>query len=221
MASRTLSLTDSLSDYIVSVSVRDTPILARLRAETLAHPMAVMQISPEQGQFMALLVEMIGARRTLEIGTFTGYSALVVAAALPPDGRVITCDIDEKATAIARRYWAEAGLAEKIELRLGPAIATLDRLIADGQAGSFDFAFIDANKKEYAQYYERVLTLLRPGGLAAIDNVLWSGKVADPAATDPETEAIRAFNAELAGDSRVSISLVPIGGGLTLARKRA
>jgi caffeoyl-CoA O-methyltransferase len=221
MASRTLSLTDSLSDYIVSVSVRDTPILARLRAETLAHPMAVMQISPEQGQFMALLVEMIGARRTLEIGTFTGYSALVVAAALPPDGRVITCDIDEKATAIARRYWAEAGLAEKIELRLGPAIATLDRLIADGQAGSFDFAFIDANKKEYAQYYERVLTLLRPGGLAAIDNVLWSGKVADPAATDPETEAIRAFNAELAGDSRVSISLVPIGDGLTLARKRA
>ena len=221
MASRTLSLTDSLSDYIVSVSVRDTPILARLRAETLAHPMAVMQISPEQGQFMALLVEMIGARRTLEIGTFTGYSALVVAAALPPDGRVITCDIDEKATAMARRYWAEAGLAEKIELRLGPAIATLDRLIADGQAGSFDFAFIDANKKEYAQYYERVLTLLRPGGLAAIDNVLWSGKVADPAATDPETEAIRAFNAELAGDSRVSISLVPIGDGLTLARKRA
>jgi predicted O-methyltransferase YrrM len=221
MASRTLSLTDSLSDYIVAVSVRDTPILKRLREETLDHPMAVMQISPEQGQFMALLVEMLGARRTLEIGTFTGYSALVVAAALPADGRVITCDIDEKATAIARRYWAEAGLAEKIELRLGPAIATLDRLIADGQSGRFDFAFIDANKKEYAQYYERALTLLRPGGLAAIDNVLWSGKVADPAATDPETEAIRAFNANLAVDSRVSISLVPIGDGLTLARKRA
>ena len=221
MSNRTISLTDSLYDYLLSVSLREPQLLLDLREETAAMPSARMQISPEQGQFMALLVEMIGARRTLEIGTFTGYSALVVAAALPPDGRVITCDIDEKATAIARRYWAEAGLAEKIELRLGPAIATLDRLIADGQAGSFDFAFIDANKKEYAQYYERVLTLLRPGGLAAIDNVLWSGKVADPAATDPETEAIRAFNAELAGDSRVSISLVPIGDGLTLARKRA
>ena len=178
-----------------------------------------MIVGPLEGAFLKMAVQLVGARRVLEVGMFTGYSALVVAAALPKDGRVITCDIDEKATSIAKRYWAEAGVAPKIDLRLGPAVATLDQLIKAGEAGRFDFAFIDADKKEYADYFERVLTLLRPGGVAAIDNVLWSGKVADPSVTDPDTTAIRAFNKRLASDSRVNVSLVPIGDGLTLARK--
>jgi caffeoyl-CoA O-methyltransferase len=179
-----------------------------------------MQISPEQGQFMALLVELIGARRILEVGTFTGYSALAVALALPPDGRVITCDINEEMTAIARRYWAEAGVADKIDLRLAPAIDTLDELLAEGQAGQFDFAFIDADKTNYLAYYERTLELLRSGGLIAIDNVLWNGAVADPERQDDDTSAIRALNEAVHADDRVSLSLLPISDGLTLARKR-
>ena len=183
-------------------------------------PMGQMQIAPEQGQFMALLVELIGAKRTLEVGVFTGYSSLCVALALPPGGRIVACDSSEEWTAVARRYWREAGVDGKIDLRLGPAVETLDSLLAAGEAGRFDFAFIDADKTEYADYYERILELLRPGGLVAVDNVLWSGSVADPAKSDDDTVAIRAFNEKLLGDERVSLSLVPIADGLTLARKR-
>ncbi len=220
MASRTLELDDRLYDYLLANSLREPPLLARLREETAAMPMANMQISPEQGQFMALLVELIGARRTLEVGTFTGYSALCVALALPAGGKLIACDISEEFTAVARRYWAEAGVADKIDLRLGPAAETLDGLLSDGLAGTLDFMFIDADKQGYDAYYERGLSLLRPGGLITVDNVLWGGSVADPGRQDADTRAIRALNLKALGDGRVSISLVPIGDGLLLARKR-
>jgi caffeoyl-CoA O-methyltransferase len=220
MSRQTLTLSDALYDYLLSVSLREPPLLSRLREETAALPHAVMQISPEQGQFMALLAELVGARRVLEVGTFTGYSALVVALALPADGRIITCDVDEEMTAIARRYWAEGGVAEKIDLRLGPAVDTLDALLSDGGADTFDFAFVDADKENYDAYYERALALLRQGGLMVIDNVLWSGAVADPNQKDADTNAIRALNAKLHGDQRVSLSLLPVSDGITLARKR-
>jgi caffeoyl-CoA O-methyltransferase len=220
MSSRTLELTDRLYDYLLRTSLREPPLLAELRAETAGLPMAGMQISPEQGQFMAFLVETIGARRTIEVGTFTGYSALCVALALPADGKVVACDVSEEYTAVARRYWSRAGVAAKIELRLAPALDTLGKLLAEGAAGNFDFAFIDADKREYDGYYEAILKLLRPGGLVAIDNVLWSGAVADPAKQDDDTRAIRALNEKLKDDPRISLSLLPIGDGLTLARKR-
>ncbi len=220
MSRQTLTLSDALYDYLLSVSLREPPLLSRLREETAALPHAVMQISPEQGQFMALLAELVGARRVLEVGTFTGYSALVVALALPADGRIITCDVDEEMTAIARRYWAEGGVADKIDLRLGPAVDTLDALLSDGGADTFDFAFVDADKENYDAYYERALALLRQGGLMVIDNVLWSGAVADPNQKDADTNAIRALNAKLHGDQRVSLSLLPVSDGITLARKR-
>ncbi len=220
MTRRSLGLSESLYEYLLNVSLREPDVLRRLREETASLPMAGMQIAPEQGQFMALLMELIGARRTLEVGVFTGYSSLSVALALPDDGRIVACDVSEEWTSVARRYWAEAGVADKIELRLAPAVETLDGLIAAGEAGNFDFAFIDADKTNYAAYYERALTLLRPGGLIAVDNVLWSGKVADPAETDDDTNAIRAFNQKLHGDERVSLSLIPLADGLTLARKR-
>ena len=220
MSNRTLSMTDALYDYLLAVSSREPEILRRLREETARLPNAGMQIGPEQGQFMALLVQLLGARRTLEVGVFTGYSSLAVALALPPDGRVVACDVSEEWTAIARRYWAEAGVAGKIELRLGPAVGTLDALLADGQADGFDFAFIDADKENYDNYYERALRLVRPGGLIAIDNVLWGGSVADPEAQGESLAAIRALNAKLHRDERVALSLVPIGDGLTLALKR-
>jgi caffeoyl-CoA O-methyltransferase len=220
MSSRTLQMTDRLYDYLLAASLREPPLLAELRAETAKLPMAGMQISPEQGQFMAFLVETIGARRTVEVGTFTGYSALCVALALPAGGKVIACDISEEYTAVGRRYWQRAGVADKIDLRLAPALDTLGRLLADGGAGSIDFAFIDADKREYDGYYEAVLKLLRPGGIVAIDNVLWDGAVADPARQDDDTRAIRALNEKLKADSQISLSLVPIGDGLTLARKR-
>jgi len=207
--------------YIREVTVREPPVLARLRAETANVEMSMMQISPEQGQFMALLVELIGARRYLEIGTYTGYSALAVALALPADGKVVACDINEKWTAIARKYWAEAKLAHKIELKLAPALQTLDGLLAPGGANSFDFAFIDADKVNYDNYYERALKLVRPGGLIAIDNVLWEGAVADPAKNDAETAALKALNRKLHRDERISLSMLPVGDGLTLARRRA
>lgn len=216
----THSLNDAVYDYLLEVSLREPPVLARLREETAGLPRAIMQISPEQGQFMALLAELLGARRVLEVGTFTGYSALVVALALPTDGRVITCDVNEETAAIARRYWAEAGVADKIELRLGPAVDTLDALLADGGAGTFDLAFVDADKTNYDAYYERGLALLRPGGLMLVDNVLWGGAVADPQHEDEDTDAIRALNAKIHGDERVSLSLLPVSDGLTLARKR-
>jgi len=204
----------------LATSVREAPVLARLREETAKQASARMQISPDQGQFMALLAELIGARQCLEIGAFTGYSALAVALALPGDGRIITCDIDQETTAIARRFWAQAEVDHKIDLRLAPALETLEILMAEGAAGGFDFAFIDANKEDYDCYYEAVLGLMRPGGLIAIDNVLWGGAVADPHKQDQDTRAICALNAKLKGDERVSLSLATIGDGLTLARKR-
>ncbi len=215
-----LGLSEALYDYILSVSLREADVLRRLREETAQMPLAIMQIAPEQGQFMALIVELIGAKRTLEVGVFTGYSSLAVALALPDDGHITACDVSEEWTAVARRYWAEAGVAHKIDLRLAPAIETLDALLVDGQAGSYDFAFIDAEKTEYADYYERVLQLLRQGGLVAVDNVLWNGAVADPADDEDDTNAIRAFNEKLRDDDRVSLSLLPLADGLTLARKR-
>jgi predicted O-methyltransferase YrrM len=220
MASRTINLDERLYEYLCAHSVRDLPVLAELRAETARMPMARMQISPEQGQFMALLIELIGAKRTIEVGTFTGYSALITALALPADGRVIACDVSEEFTSIGRRYWAKAGVANKIDLRLAPANETLDKLLAAGEARRFDFAFIDADKENYVGYFERCLKLLRTGGLIAVDNVLWGGDVADPKVDDKDTRAIRVLNDQLKADQRVSISMVPIGDGLTLARKR-
>jgi caffeoyl-CoA O-methyltransferase len=181
---------------------------------------AGMQISPEQGQFMALLVKLIGARRTLEIGVFTGYSALSVALALPDDGKIVACDVNEEWTTMARKFWQKAGVAHRIDLRLAPALQTLDALLAEGGAGQYDFAFIDADKTGYAAYYERCLQLMRRGGLIAVDNTLWSGSVVDPSVQDDDTRALRAFNDQLHGDERIDLSLLPVGDGLTLARKR-
>jgi predicted O-methyltransferase YrrM len=220
MSRRTLGLDDRLYGYLVAANGRESPALARLRHETAAMPGAGMQISAELGQFLGLLVRLLGATQCLEVGTFTGYSALAVAEALPADGQIIACDINPKTTEVARKAWAAAGLDHKIALHLGPAVDSLDRLIAGGRANSFDFAFIDADKTAYDQYYERCLTLLRPGGLIAIDNVLWSGAVADPAVMDDATVALRALNAKIAADPRVDSALVPIGDGVHLARKR-
>lgn len=223
MSKRTIQVDDRLYDYIQENSLREDALLRRLREETARNPMSNMQISPEQGQFMALLAELVGAKNAIEIGTFTGYSAISVARVLKPGGKLICCDVSDEYTAVARRYWTEAGLADRIDLRLAPAIQTLDELIAKGGAGTMDFAFIDADKENYDAYYERVLRLLRPGGLVTIDNVLWDGKVADPSvrdADDVDTAAIRALNKKLAKDERVALSLIPISDGLTLARKR-
>ena len=220
MSSRTIVLNDALYEYLLSVSLREPDVLCRLREETAKMPQHNMQISPEQGQFIALLVELTGARKCLEVGTFTGYSTLSVALALPEDGQIVACDISEEFTSRAKPYWQEAGVAGKIDLRLGPALETLDALIADGESGAFDFAFIDADKVNYQGYFQRALDLIRRGGLILVDNVLWSGAVVDPARDDEDTEAIRAFNQTRAGDPRISLSLVPIGDGLTLARKR-
>lgn len=221
MSTRTIQVTDRLHEYLLANSLREPPILSRLRAETAALPMARMQISPEQGQFMALLLQLLGARRTIEVGVFTGYSTLVAAINVPPDGLVLACDVSEEWTAIGRRYWDEAGVSDRIDLRLAPAQDTLDRrLQTPGEPGSFDFAFIDADKTGYAGYYEACLQLLRPGGLLAIDNVLWGGTVADPENSEADTIAIREINARVHGDERVDVSLVPIGDGLMLARKK-
>jgi predicted O-methyltransferase YrrM len=215
-----LTITDALWDYMRRVTLREPPILQRLREETAGQPQSAMQISPEQGQFMALLIHLLDARKTLEIGVFTGYSSLSVALALPDDGRIIACDVNEEWTSIARRYWREAGVERKIDLRLRPAIETLDDLISAGQGGRFDFAFIDADKENYANYFERALVLVRPGGLIAIDNVLWYGRVIDPAVKDADTRAIRAFNEKLHSDERVWLSMLPVRDGLTLACKK-
>ena len=220
MSNRSISLTDSLYEYLLAVSLREPPLLRDLRNETAALPSAGMQIAPEQGQFMALIARLMGARRCLELGVFTGYSALAVALALPEDGRIVACDVSEKWTAIARNYWRAAGVDHKIELRLAPAVQTLDALLAAGEGARFDMAFIDADKSNYLAYYERVLELLRPGGLVVVDNVLWDGRVIDPEVSDEETVAIRHFNEHLHADQRVDLSLVPVGDGLTLARKR-
>ncbi len=220
MSNRTLTLTDDLYQYLLDVSLREPEVLRRLRRETASHPMARMQIAPEQGQFMALLVRLLGARRALEVGVFTGYSALAVALALPPDGTLTACDVSEDYTAVAQRYWQEAGVAGKIDLRIAPALETLEALLAEGQAGTFDFAFIDADKESYDAYYERALRLLRAGGLILLDNVLWSGRVAEADAQDADTQALRALNRKLHHDERIHLSLLPLADGLTLALKR-
>lgn len=220
MSTRTIGLSDALHRYLLDVSLREPEILSRLRAETATLPDARMQISPEQGQLMALLVRLTGARRILEIGTFTGYSALIMAQALPADGQLVACDVSETWTAIGRRYWAEAGVLDRITLWLAPALTTLDGLLAEGEAERFDLVFIDADKESYEAYYERALALIRTGGLILIDNTLWGGSVVDLTRTDPGTVAIRAFNQALKADARIDLSLIPIGDGLTLARKR-
>ena len=219
MSRRTLNLDDTLIDYLHAHSLREHPAQAGLRAATAGHRHGGMQISPEQGQFMALLVRLLGARRCIEIGVFTGYSALTVALALPEEGYLLACDISDEYTRVGRPFWQQAGVDHKIDLQLGPALATLDAQLAAGQAGRFDFAFIDADKAGYDAYYERCLRLLRAGGLIAIDNVLWSGAVARAADSD-DTRALQELNDKLHTDERIDLSLLPIGDGLTLARKR-
>ena len=218
MAHRTL-LPEAVDRYLGTVVARETPVQQRLRAETLALPQAGMQIGADQGMLLAFLVRLTGARRAIEIGTFTGYSALAIAGALPPDGRLVCCDVSDEWTSIARRYWAEAGVADRIELHLRPAQETLAELLRGDGAGAFDFAFIDADKTGYDAYYEACLRLLRPGGLVAIDNVLWSGSVADPADNRPDTVALRTITAKIRDDRRVDACLVSVGDGVMLARK--
>jgi len=219
MSRRTIDLDDALYQYLLDHSLREHPAQTALREATSSHPHAQMQISPEQGQFMSLLVKLIGARNTIEIGVFTGYSALCVALALPDDGRIRACDISDEYTRVGKPYWEQAGVAHKIDLRLAPALQTLDACLAAGEAGHYDFAFIDADKSGYDGYYERCLQLMRPGGLIAIDNVLWNGKVAKPT-QDEDTAALQALNDKLHRDERVDLAMLPIGDGLTLARKR-
>ena len=219
MSRRTIPLSDNLYKYLLSISLREPSILKRLREETASYPNASMQIAPEQGQFMGLLVTLMGARHVLELGTFTGYSSLCMAMALPQHGRIVTCDANKEWTAVARRYWHEAGVESRIELRLGPAMDSLDKLLAEGQERRFDLVFIDADKDNYLGYYEYSLKLLRPGGLLLVDNVLWSGKVIEPDIQDNDTKAIRALNEYLKKDKRISLSVLPLADGLALAVK--
>ncbi|MGH8278461.1 MAG: class I SAM-dependent methyltransferase [Gammaproteobacteria bacterium] len=219
MSNRTISLDDELYAYLLKVSLREPPILKRLREETAHHPQHGLQISPEQGQFMRFLVRLMGARRCLEVGVFTGYSSLSVALGLPDDGRITACDVSAEYTAVARRYWHAAGVEAKVELRLAPAVQTLDALLKDGAQGRYDFAFIDADKGNYLNYYQRIFELMRVGGVIAVDNVLWGGAVIDKHDRSKDTAAIREFNAALQTDARIELCMLPIGDGLTLARK--
>ena len=219
MSNRTIRMNDAVDAYLRRVSLRETDVQRRLREETASLEYAGMQICPEQGQLMRMLAGLVGAQRAIEVGVFTGYSALCVALALPEHGELVACDVNEEWTAIARRYWAEAGVASRIRLHLAPALRTLDALIHDGRGGEFDIAFIDADKTSYHAYYERCLELLRPGGLVLVDNVLWSGKVADDDDRSEDTVALRAFNARLGADSRIELCMLPVGDGLTIARK--
>lgn len=220
MSNRSIELDDRIHAYLMAVSLRENAIARRLRETTAAMPEHNMQIAPEQGQFMAMLVQLLGARRCIEVGVFTGYSSLLVAAALPSDGQIVACDISEDYTRVATSFWEQAGVADRIDLRIGPALRTLTELLSDEGPNGFDFAFIDADKSRYDDYYEACLRLLRPGGVVAIDNTLWHGTVADPAISDADTEAIRALNRKLHADERIDLSLLPIGDGLTLCRKR-
>jgi len=219
MAAAHLGLQESLVAYLREISLDEPDVLRRLRAETARLPHGGMQVTPELGQFLHLLVRLIGAKKCLEIGVFTGYSSISVALALPPDGTLVACDISAEWTAVARRYWRDAGVEDRIQLHLGPAVRTLKQLVFDGAAGTFDFVFIDADKENYQTYFESAIGLLRTGGLAAIDNIFWHGRVIDSDVTDPATEAIRAFNRQLRSDARVLISTLPVGDGLTLAMK--
>lgn len=219
MPRKTLNLSDQVYDYLLSVSLREHPLLEKLREETAPHRWSQMQLAPEQGQFMALLVKLIGAKNILELGVFTGYSSLCMALALPDDGKLIACDINEEYTNVAKRYWQQAGVDDKVELRLAPALKTLESLLSFGES-QFDMAFVDAVKEEYCDYYEPLLKLLRPGGVLAVDNVLWSGKTADPDEQDAETLSLRKFNELVHDDQRVDISMLPVGDGLTLLRKK-
>jgi predicted O-methyltransferase YrrM len=220
MTFTTIGLGESLYEYLLSHGVREHPVLSALREETARLPNGQMQTDAEEVALLAMLVRAIGARRILEVGTFTGYSSTGMALAMPPDGTMVCCDVSEEWTDVARRAWADAGVADRIELRLGPALETLDGMIAAGEEGSFDLAYIDADKPNYPNYYERALRLVRPGGMIAIDNVLWHGRVADLADQDPSTVAIRGLNEQIAADQRVDEVLVPIGDGLMLARRR-
>jgi len=218
---KTISVSDALYGYLLDNSLREPEILRRLREENAYHPKSEFQIAPEQGQFMRLLIQALGFKRAIEIGVFTGYSALSIALAMPPDGRLVACDVSEEFTSVAKRYWEEAGVAQKIDFRLGPALETLDSLIRAGQAGSYDFVFIDADKVNYLAYYERAIALVRHGGLVAIDNTLWYGYVADTSKKDTDTESIRALNRRVLEDNRVLASLLPLADGLTLALRLA
>jgi predicted O-methyltransferase YrrM len=220
MTNKTIGLSDELAAYVVRVGAREPDLLVRLREETAALPQHRMQIAPEQGAFLAMLVELIGARRCIEVGTFTGYSSIAVARALPEDGHLVCCDVSEEWTSIARKYWDEAGVAAKIDLHIAPASDTLDRLLTEGQEAAYDFAFVDADKTGYDGYYEQLLRLVRPGGLIAFDNTLWGGRVADADADDEDTRALQALNLKLAGDERISLCLLPLADGVTLARRR-
>ena len=220
MSNASIGLPPDLHAYLIRYGVREPDILRRLRDETADLPQHGMQIAPEQGALMALLVRLSGARRGIELGTFTGYSSLAVMLAMPPDGTMVCCDVSDEWTSVARRYWSEAGVADRVDLRLAPAIETLDALLASGAAGTFDFAFIDANKRDYPEYHERIVQLLGSGGLALYDNVLWEGGVIDASMTDADTIGIRRLNERLATDERVTISMIPVADGLTLALKR-
>lgn len=220
MSAKRSLLPDAVEEYVTRLITRETPLQQRLRAETALLPDAGMQIGPDQGALLGLLIRLLGGRAVLEIGTFTGYSALSMAAALPADGHLVTCDISEEWTGVARRYWDAAGMSQQIQLRLGPAAETLQELLGERGPGCFDFAFIDADKPGYDGYYEACLRLVRPGGLLAIDNMLWSGRVAEPANEDPNTQAIRALNLKIRDDPRVDSCLLTIGDGLMLARPR-
>lgn len=219
MSTRSIGLSEALHRYFLDSIVEEPDLFRQLREETAELPGAGMQISPEQGRFMSWLVGLLGARRCLEVGVFTGYSSLAVARVLPADGQLVACDVSEEWTAIARRYWQLGGVESKIDLRLGPAVETLDGMLEQGEAGAFDFAFIDADKASYLAYYERALALVRTGGVIAFDNTLWGGKVADPAVEDPDTRAIRDLNRRVTRDPRVDASLIPLGDGVLLARK--
>jgi predicted O-methyltransferase YrrM len=220
MANQTIGLSDDLAAYVVRVGTREPEVLARLREETAALPQHDMQIAPEEGAFLALLVELMQARRCIEVGTFTGYSSIAIALALPDNGRLVCCDVSEDWTSLARTYWDEAGVAAKIDLRVAPATETLDQLLEDGQEATYDFAFVDADKTGYDGYYERLLRLVRPGGLIALDNTLWGGQVLDEGTDDADNRALQALNAKLAGDERITLCLLPVADGVTLARRR-
>lgn len=220
MTKTTIGLSDELAAYVHVHGTREPAVLGRLREETATLPQHRMQVPPEQGAFLALLVELMGARRCVEVGTFTGYSSTAVALALPPDGRLVCCDVSEEWTSIARRYWAEAGVADKVDLRIGPAVDTLDQLLDDGGEDSFDLGFVDADKVGYDAYYERLLRLVRPGGLIVFDNTLWGGDVLDEDSEDKDTRALQALNLKLADDERITLCLLPVADGVTLARRR-